>query len=249
VRYPIPNTVFFLAFLYGSATLSGATITVFGTGLNGAGQFLAPGASDTHYTLIFNSFGTGSTPVVPVGANPLQAVTEGVPVGWPTAPTAWAPDALAQWISPALDVVSIPGSGIDTVYTYQTTFNLTGLDPTTAQLSGHWAADNYIAQVQLNGIPVYTASGCGSPANWSFQNPMPFNISSGFQSGTNTLTFFTINSTCDNIPPHTNPTGLLVDIAGTAAPISAVPEPGTLAAAAVGLGCACLIRLRRKIRR
>ena len=37
-------------------------------------------------------------------------------------------------------------------YTYRTTFNLSGFDPTTASLTGQWAADNEGPNVLLNGI-------------------------------------------------------------------------------------------------
>src|SRR5437879_5227887 len=83
VRYAIPNTVFLFALSFASMPLCGAIIPVFGTGLNGMGQFLSPGLTDPHYTLTLNGLGTGPNPVVAKGANSTEAATERVPQGWP----------------------------------------------------------------------------------------------------------------------------------------------------------------------
>ena len=164
-------------------------------------------------------------------------------------PGIWATDEFAQWIAPQADIVGIPGVGVDTFYTYQTTFDLSGFDPSTVALDGSWTADNYISQVSLNGIPVFSYSGgCGSPGNWVWSGTSPFSITSGFVSGINTLSFNVTNDACANTPPHANPTGLLVDISGTGAPASA-PEPGNaLPVAVVGLGLAAWF-YRRKVSR
>jgi len=240
--------VTFVVFAFSASVPSYAsTIPVFGTGLDTSGQFLPNGTQDPHYTLVVNSLGNGSNTYVPGGANTVEATTQAVPPGWPMINGVWVTDPSAQWIAPQTDVVAIPGVGMDTLFTYQTTFDLTGFGLSTVDLSGHWTGDNYISQVSLNGVPIYTASGCGSPGNYVFQSTTPFNISSGFVPGVNTLSFNVINSACFNDPPRTNPTGLLVDIAGTGDLVSAVPEPGAFLPAGVGLLFALnMYRRRRK---
>jgi hypothetical protein len=199
------------------------------------GSGLNPGQQDPYYTLTVNALGNGTSTYVAEGAPPTD---------WPLNGT-WATQPPAAWIAPEANVVDVPGTGNDTQYVYATTFNLaTGYDPTTANLSGYWTADNYIARVQLNGRTVYNSSSCMSPSpqgGFFFQDLYPFDISSGFQAGINTLSFTVTNSNCFNTPPMTNPTGLLVDISGTVetgtvvAPLDSVPEPGTLFCTALGL--------------
>jgi hypothetical protein len=256
MRYVIPGAVLYFTLLGALAPLSGATIPVFGTGLNAAGQFLAPGTADPHYTLTVNYLGTGSNPVVPDGANSSEAAAQAVPVGWPLVPGVWASDPNAQWISPTVDVVGIPGVGMDTFYTYQTTFDLSAFETSTVQLSGEWTADNYLGEVLLNGNPIFTSDSCiGSGGAFAFQSLSPFSISSGFVSGVNTLTFDVTNSVCLNTAPLTNPTGLFVDISGTGLLASGninplpSPEPGSALPVAVGLAlAACLYWRRHKVR-
>lgn len=247
MRYVVPNLVLFFTLSLASVPLSGATIPVFGTGLSPLGTFLAVGATDPHYTLTLNPLGTGM-PEVPSGASPSEVTVQGVPLGWPLLPGVWAGDNLAQWIAPQVDIVGIPGTGSLSYFTYQTTFNLNGFDLSTVQLTGHWTADNWLAQVSLNGTPIATpGNGCGSFPNWAFASTIPFTISSGFQGGVNTLDFNVTNGTCNNTPPQPNPTGLLVDISGFGD--LTVPEPGTMLPAAAGLALAAwFYRLRRKIR-
>ena len=210
--------------------ISAATIAVFGTGLNASGQFLTVGSIDPHYTFAVNPLGSGANAFVPGGASMVESASQAVPTGWPFTSGGWVSDPLAQWIAPASDVVAIPGVGMDTFFTYQTTFNLFGFDLSTVVLTGHWTADNFLSDVLLNGTPIFSGSGggCGSPGNLTFNNLTPFTISSGFVQGVNTLTFDVTNSTCFNSPPRTNPTGLLVDISGSGSLIGApVPEPVT----------------------
>lgn len=231
-----------------SAPVWSATIPVFGTGLNNLGQFLGSGAADPHYVLTVNYLGNGTSPVVPGGASSVEATTQSVPPNWPMIPGYWATDPSAQWIAPQVDVVGINGVPFDTLYTYQTTFDLTGFNLSTVDISGHWTGDNYLSQVSLNGVPIYTGSGCGTPGNYAFQSTDPFNITSGFVQGVNTLSFNVINSTCFNNPPNTNPTGLLVDMSGTADPINtAVPEPQALIPAGLCMIAAFSLYRRRRL--
>lgn len=227
--------------------------------IHSTGYGLSPGEVDPYYTLTVNALSNGTATYVAEGATIADLTIPGVPsVSWPlTGP--WASDPNANWISPQPDVVAIAGTGSDTEYVYTTTFDLTGLAPNTADLQGYWTADNYIAQVQLNGKTIFSSNSCLSPIpqdGYFFQGLIPFNIDTGFQSGVNTLSFMVTNSNCDNAEPKTNPTGLLVDISGTAEPSSGElsapsPEPGSLFSMALGLGCifAFTIRSRKRQQR
>ena len=186
------------------------TIAVYNTGqATLGGNAIATGLTDPHYTLIS----------APMGVT-LQAITS-------TAHPAWiANQTTADWINPT-------GTGTSNLppgnYDYETTFDLTGLVPGTAKLSGNWATDNNSC-IYLNGV---NTGQCTAFA--AFGGLTAFSITSGFQAGVNTLEFKVTNGATTN-----NPTGLLVEIAGTASP---VPEPSSLMLLGTGLaGFAGMIR-------
>ncbi len=190
-----------LALSLGGGRAAAAPITtLYSTGVNATGALLPNGAADPHYTV-----SPGSGPFV-IG-NPAG-------VGWV------GNTSTSQWISPAVNTSAGAGP-----FTYTTTFDLTGFDPTTAQVSGRWSSDNE-ARMFLNG-------------NLAATDPFPgwtslvnFAVTSGFRPGPNTLTFAVPNGSGGG----DGPTGLQVNIAGTAAlaPLATVPEPSTLALLGVG---------------
>ena len=252
MRYAIGTTVLFFTLSCALVPVSGAIIPVYGTGLDNSRNFLPAGTTDPHYTLTLNALNPGGTStVVPMGATVAEAGSNNVPPGWPFVPGVYATDNMAQWIGPTADIVGIPGNGMNSFYTYVTTFDLTGFDTSTVQLTGNWTADNFLTLVTLNGNPIYTNSSASCGDAFSFQNLMPFSISSGFQDGVNTLAFNVTNAACANLPPLTNPTGLLVDISGTgilsSGNITGVPEPVTMLPVAAALAFA-FYRQRQKIR-
>ena len=183
-----------------------ASITVSNTGsgttpvvivVDGATINVAPdGAVDSHYTLTASADSGAPGPDVYVEIDPTQN-------GW----VANGPDS--KWVGPS----SNPnGNFANGSYTYQTTFNLTGLDPTTVELIGQVAGDDTVAII-LNGTTVL-AAGTASATTWT-----PFTIRSGFLAGTNTLQFVVTNTgTGPTGSPSgsSNPTGLQVQIYGTA---------------------------------
>jgi len=146
----------------------------------------------------------------------------------------WFPDdADSKFISPQADYTGdqtdAPG-----IYTYETTFSLAGLLPTTAVLTIFVAVDNNLNDILINGV----STGLSAAGFAGFSGPLI--ISSGFLPGMNTLDFVTENFAGDS----GNPTGLRVSISGTAD--SAVPEPLTLGMAGLGLLALSLAASRRR---
>lgn len=192
------------------------SITIYGTG---AGQG-SNGQVDAHYTLV--SAPTGAGPAYTTPAYP----------GWVSPPSG------TQWINPYVIIQDAPGGNYD----YRTTFDLTGLNPNTAVLMGSWAADNS-GEILLNGLEA-AGTGIGITGDEGFKHLTAFtvigNISwledgHGFLPGLNTLDFIVNNE-------ESSPTGLLVDITGTASP---APEPGSLLLMGSGIvGLAGVLRRR-----
>jgi hypothetical protein len=190
-------------------------IPLFSTGTDSSGNLLPGGSADPHYDV------TGP----------------GVPGGGPAAvysPSSlwfqWAPnDPHSGWIGFQDSFSSSPHGD----YTYVQTFDLTGYDPSTASLSGLWAADQF-GSIDLNGSP----TGISVPdGNWnagSFPNLNPFTITSGFQSGLNTLAFI--------VTEPDDGDGLRVS--NLSLTESAVPEPST--AVLLTLGCVVVLVIARR---
>jgi len=207
-------------------------IAVFNTGVNGSGIPLANNTiGDPHYVLMS----------VPGGTTDIRVRTSAG--GWPIGP--WiADDAISAWIGPANDPILHPEweccgqtSGVGGPigeYVYRTTFDLTGLDPITAVLSGRWSTDDTGSDILLNGVSTGITITVPGYSAWS-----PIFIDSGFVSGINTLDFVVKN--WDDVNQMGGPTGLRVEIEGRADPI---PEPGTLLL--LGSGLLVLARLVRK---
>lgn len=111
---------------------------------------------------------TGSNPEIHYSVNGAQGTTYQHP--------AWAAPADAHWISagPNGSFTVNPGQ-------YTITFDLTGLNPTTARISGKFSGDDG-ATVSLNGGPVVASAG-------DYSQLTSFTITSGFKPGINVLTF------------------------------------------------------------
>jgi len=140
---------------------------LFNTGIDASGLLVDDGGTDPHYVLV-NNPDSGSpdaiihdTFVFPIVGGP-----------WLLA------DETSKWISPLFDTAGAASGN----YRYRIEVDLTGLDPTTAFISGRWASDNE-GTLYLNGAAtgIRNTSGFGTFTG--------FRISSGFISGTNTIDF------------------------------------------------------------
>lgn len=149
------------------------SLSIFGAGIKSAGVLAADGSTDSHYQLASSADSAYPGPnAVVVNAASIRSAAGGV----------WLADGPnSKWISPRAD----RGGNAVGNYTYHTAFDLTGLDPTTAILTGQYAADNS-AVIKLNGTTV-------GPASSGFSSWTSFSLSSGFVAGVNTLDFVVTN--------------------------------------------------------
>jgi hypothetical protein len=201
-----------------------ATITsLYNTGVDGSGVVLADGTlGDAHYTL---------TPPGAVGAGNTNVVRVRQTVGGYPIPPWVGDDTISAWIGPN-NATNLSSNG--GLYDYQTTFDLTGFDYTTASISGQWAADDNI-KILLNGNEVLPLTTGAHYSNWTSLA----SISSGFQAGINTLDFIVNND-------GGGPTGLRTELIGTAnLAATTVPEPSDLMGTTIAFGSAVL--LKRKL--
>ena len=184
-----------------------ASIVVFNTGVDSAGVATTGNGTDLHWTL------AGGT-----------AYTGGTNGQFPIGP--WvADDAASRWITPTTNAAD---SNAVATFSFSTTFSLTGLNASTASLSGSFAADDS-ATIFLNGVQI----GAANQGGFSFRTN--FAINSGFVAGVNTLTFAALNS-------GAGPTGANVVVSGTA---DAVPEPAAWGLMVTGFGLVGLSARRR----
>jgi hypothetical protein len=183
-------------------------LPVFNTGVTSVGVLAPDGSIDTHYTLV-----SSADPTAPGPATYVANSTE-----FPIPP--WMGNGPnSKWLTPSSNAAANLAQG---TFVYQTTFDLTGFDSATAQLTGQWSTDNF-GYVLLNGATV-------GFSNTSYAVFTPIAIYSGFVSGVNTLQF-----AVDNFPNYPSPTGLRVELSGTALPV-ALPVTVTVKPSTANLG-------------
>lgn len=185
--------------------------TVFGTGVDALGGLLPAGATDPHYTLVQYPGQVGTTPA------PSFVLTSLASTYVPNGPA-------SKWVSWSATLQNATPAGS---WVYRTTFDLTGFDPVTAVLTGRIASDDDVT-ILLNGV--------STGLTFDFNNQLSnFNIATGFVPGVNTLDFRVNNAPFVAF----NPSGLRVDLVGTA-----VPEPSSLVLAGAALAAAAFRRRR-----
>ena len=192
------------------------------SGLYNTGAGLAANAQDMNYAL-------SSTTTI-VGTNGYVTANG----SFPLAGNWLANDATSSWLTPTDNQARTFDASSNGIYTWSTTFNLTGFDATTASLTGRFAADNS-AIAYLNGVQIGTSGGFSS---WS-----SFSAASNFNAGLNTLSFVVTNLR----QAGSNPTGLRVEfLSSDVTAVTPVPEADTYAMMFAGLGLMGLIARRKK---
>lgn len=204
-----------LCFLTSAIVHAQTPIDLYNTGMSTTWYSSAPvafsnGTTDTHWTIL-------SMP----GGSPADAITALNHPAW------LANSSTSQWINDTGDGNNNSPFGD---YTYRTTFALAGgTNLNAVTLSFQIAVDNSLVRINLNGVNTGLSSAASFNA-WS----SPMSITTGFQTGTNTLDFV-----INNASTGANPQGLRVEF------LSAViiPEPSPLALLTLG---GLVLRKRRR---
>ena len=183
-----------IAFLAAQTAAAAPIPGLFNTGVDNSGVPLANSTVDPHYRLVQSADGSAPGPNAFVVIDTLFPIVSGP----------WMPSSsLSKWIGPMANQSggNLPGS-----YRYRITFNLAGLEPSTAVITGRWSSDNEGLGIFLNGM----ATGFSYDGNFGAFSA-PFTINSGFLDGTNTLDFVVNNGGAG-----VNPTAFRAEISGTA---------------------------------
>lgn len=133
-----------------ASTANALPITVFNTGVNSTGTVLAGGSLDTHYSIV----GAG-------GPNAL-VISAALPGSW------LANSSTSKWIWQNAD-----GQPVNVDRTFRISFDMTGLDLSSAVLLGRWATDNTGLDILVNGVStLQTNSGFSAWTNFSIGNSL-----------------------------------------------------------------------------
>jgi hypothetical protein len=156
--------------------------SLFNSGVDNTHAPLTFGATDGHYVL------------TPLGTTPTCFPGHAVAVKGPwTLPP--ASGIASDWIAPCINAANNCPTVPAEYYKYSYTFTLpAGSTPSTASISGRWAAGQW-GYTSLNGGPYGAPYGTSIPSGvdgskkWTY-----FTISAGFVAGANTLDFYVFNS-------------------------------------------------------
>jgi hypothetical protein len=181
-----------------------APFTIFGTGLGPTGAPLAAGAIDPHYQVL-----TSGTPAI--------VVTNTAPY--------FPNNAASEWVWQQAN-----GFPINTTLRFETTFDLTGFDQTSAAISGAWGTDNNGLDILLNGHDTGITLLGSTTANFTQLHAFTINNPAWFVNGANTLDF--------DVQDVGVVAAFRAELSGTAnvsGSATSVPEPSTLALLGIGL--------------
>jgi MYXO-CTERM domain-containing protein len=201
-----------------------ATIdTLFNTGVDAAGVPLLEDSPDIHWNLVAPGAQTGA---------PLVATSAG---GFPIPP--WLADnGTSAWIG-TLNPTALGPTAVTREYHYQTTFDMSGLVPSSAVISGQASQDNFLLDVLINGQSAGISESAVSFGGWTNFTFDAADIAL-LNGGTNTLTWIVQSATTDGTDDYTS---LRVEFLTKTA--DAIPEPA--AAGLVALGLIGFVRRRR----
>ena len=161
---------------------------IYSTGVENNGALAADGSIDLHW-IIGNSADLGfpgpDAFVINQGASPVPPWLSAGPK--------------SKWIAPQPNQNAGNAEGN---YTYQTFFDLTGVDMCTFRLAGQISVDNSLVDIVVNGLSQGISGG-------GFTFWLPFTITNGFVAGLNGVDFI-----MNNAPATPNPTALRVDLDG-----------------------------------
>lgn len=171
-----------LALVLGAGFAQAGNVTIFNTGVDGAGNPLPDGTiGDPHYSIISTPAGSTTDIRVRTSAG-----------GYPIPP--WiADDAVSAWIGPNNDAQVDGPAG---QYDYRTTFIAPFAG--TITITGRWASDDAGPDILLNGNSTGNAT-VNNYVDWT-----SFSIVGSVNAGANTLDFLIVNGG--------GPTGLRVEI-------------------------------------